>query len=95
MQNDAADLIAGHINATYRNAVQADDVRQSVASGKLVAHNQVARDLLAMALFSENSPALLIRCAVELEQPISRLVELYLDCKAMGGYPVPEWEKRV
>ena len=95
MQNDAADLIAGHINATYPDAVWAQDVRQSVAAGFLLAHDEAAKALLIEALFTETAPALLVRCATELEQPLSKLIDLYLDCKAAGGRSVTEWEMRI
>ncbi len=88
----AALLIATHMNVPYGRIVSVQDVVASLRAGRMSAATKEANEILA-ALFIENAPDLILRCADEEGVSITTVRQLYQDTLARGLMPVLAWEE--
>ena len=87
----AASLIAAHMNAPYGQIVRAEDVIASLKSGHFSASTKEANKILE-ALFTEVPPALIMKCAAQVQAPMEMVNHLYQASLALGLMRSQEWE---
>lgn len=88
----AAALIATHLNAPYGPIVSETDLIDSLKSGEFSASSRAANDILA-AIFLENSPRLILRCAREAGASLDAIHRLYRASIELTGHACPEFEE--
>src|SRR6218665_3577407 len=90
----AASLIATHMNAPYGKLVSAGDVVASLTTGFLAASTQEANGILE-ALFTEVPPALILKCAYQIQAPLGMVNHLYQVTLDRGLMHSQAWEDAV
>lgn len=79
------------MNAPYGAVVSAQDVIDSLQSGRFSAGDQRAIDILS-AMFIESAPGLILRCANEVGAAQAALQQLYQQSVQVTGLRCLDWE---
>ncbi len=86
-------LIAFHLSVPYGPGIVSErDVYEALGQGTLAGIPSPAKEVL-LSLFTENSPASILKAVYECGSSLENAQKLYTEILKMNALPAPEWER--